>query len=529
MILPVKYVLSVFVASVAVSGQDAFEPANFNISEALIENGVDISTIAELPHSSARSPLRSCSSACKSLKVIFGNATVSSSSPKTYWSLQQSDVQSECTISPTTALQVSSTVLLSRLFQCPFAVKSGGHAAFAGASSINSGITIDLVNMKVRKLAEDKKTVAIGPGNRWLDVYDYLTPYSLVVVGGRAATVGVGGLTLGGGISHHTNEYGLACDNVASYDLVTASGKIINVSPQSYADLYWALRGGGNNFGIVTTFHYETLEQGLMFATKRQYNSTYVPALIDAFNNAVHGAENDTKLAHFVGLAYFSGMQIASTEYEYFTPVDPPNPPPILKEYLSIPPSQHETRNTTLASITPGLSESMPAGFRSTMWSQAFKLNAELMRRMSDDFFAIAPSVPGIAPSLGFQAFSVPALRAMQKKGGNALGLSPDDGPLFHVLFFVSWTDVKDDKVVMKAAQDFLKKAVEMAKELGVDSRYIYMPYSSPYQKVIEGYGLENVKRLNMVSRKYDPQRVFEKLQPGYFKLDGDAPYGELV
>jgi hypothetical protein len=83
--------------------------------------------------------------------------------------------------------------------------------------------------------------------------------------------------------------------------------------------------------------------------------------------------------------------------------------------------------------------------------------------------------------------------------------------------------------VVMKAAQDFLKKAVEMAKELGVDSRYIYMPYSSPYQKVIEGYGLEKVKRLNMVSRKYDPKRVFEKLQLGYFKLDGDAPYGELV
>lgn len=341
--------------------------------------------------------------------------------------------------------------------------------------------------------------------------------------------MGVGGLTLGGGISHHTNEYGLACDNVASYDLVTASGKIINVSQHSYADLYWALRGGGNSFGIVTTFHYETLEQGFMFATKRQYNSTYTPALIDAFSNAVHGAENDTKLAHFVGLAYFSGMRIASTEYEYFTPVDPASPPPILKEYLSIPASQHETRNTTLASTTPGLSESIPAGFRSTMWSQAFKLNAKLMKRMSEHFFAIAPGVPGIAPSLAFQAFSVPALRAMQKKGGNALGLSPDDGPLFHVLFFVSWTDANDDKVVMKAAQDYLKKAVEMAKELGTESRYIYMPYSSPYQRVVAGYGQDSVERLRMVSAKYDPQVVFEKLQPGYFKLDGFAPYGEVV
>jgi len=95
---------------------------------------------------------------------------------------------------------------------------------------------------------------------------------------------------------------------------------------------------------------------------------------------------------------------------------------------------------------------------------------------MSEHFFAIAPSVPGIAPSLAFQAFSVPALRAMQKKGGNALGLSPDDGPLFHVLFFVSWTDTKDEKVVMKAAQDFLKKAAEMAREMDAESRYMYMP-----------------------------------------------------
>jgi hypothetical protein len=76
-------------------------------------------------------------------------------------------------------------VLLARLFTCPFAVKSGGHAAFAGASSIEGGITIDLAGLNERKLSDDRKTVAIGSGNRWVDVYDYLTPYELAVVGGR--------------------------------------------------------------------------------------------------------------------------------------------------------------------------------------------------------------------------------------------------------------------------------------------------------------------------------------------------------
>lgn len=78
-------------------------------------------------------------------------------------------------------------MLIVRLFQCPFAAKSGGHAAFAGASSVEGGVILDLVNMNVRELSADKKTVSVGPGNRWLDVYDFLTPYGLAVVGGRVS------------------------------------------------------------------------------------------------------------------------------------------------------------------------------------------------------------------------------------------------------------------------------------------------------------------------------------------------------
>jgi FAD/FMN-containing dehydrogenase len=75
-------------------------------------------------------------------------------------------------------------------------VKSGGHAAFRGASSIEGGITVDLAGLNNLKLSSDQKTVTVGPGNRWYDVYSYLEPYSLTVIGGRAATVGVGGLTV---------------------------------------------------------------------------------------------------------------------------------------------------------------------------------------------------------------------------------------------------------------------------------------------------------------------------------------------
>jgi len=117
----------------------------------------------------------------------------------------------------------------------------------------------------------------------------------------------------------------------------------------------------------------------------------------------------------------------------------------------------------------------------------------------------------------------------MQKKGGNALGLWLEGSPLFHSLFYLSWTDKKNNKVVLKAAQDFLSALVATAKELGAYNDYMYMLYSSPYQPVISGYGAENVARLNKVSKKYDLSGVFQSLQPGYFKLDGGAPYGQVV
>ncbi|EUC28667.1 hypothetical protein COCCADRAFT_40846 [Bipolaris zeicola 26-R-13] len=475
-----KLALIAFATSaVATIAQDVFKPADFNVTKALIDNGFNVSAMPGLSNLVERSSLEGCSIACDSLKFVFGDSKLSQEAPTTYWSQQPLSVKPRCTFIPTAALEVSTLVLLSRLTQCPFAVKSGGHAAFP-ASSIEGGITVDLVKMNKLVLSADNKTVAVGPGNRWKEVYDHLTPYNLAVVGGRSSTVGVGGLTLGGGISHHNDKYGLVCDNIASYEVVSASGAIITVSEKTYPDLYWALRGGGNSFGVITTFNYETFPQGLMFSSKRQYNATHIPALLDAFGNAVQDAEVDTKAAHFVAVAYNSGYRIASAVYEYFDPVDVSNPPDVLNDYLSIPALNEATKNTTLAEITLGLTESMPAGLRTTMWSQSFKVNTELMKWMSNHFFEIVPKFPGGgAPSIAFQAFTKPALRAMQRKGGNALGLRPDDGPFFH--------------------------------------------------PVISGYGGDSVARLNKVSSKYDPKGVFQTLQPTSFKLNGEAPFGAVV
>lgn len=105
--------------------------------------------------------------------------------------------------------------------QCKFAVKSGGHGYFAGASNIDGGLTIDLVKLKTISISRDQTQTSVGTGNKWLNVYSALEPKGLSVVGGRVADIGTGGLTLGGGISFFSARYGWACDNVNTYEVNT--------------------------------------------------------------------------------------------------------------------------------------------------------------------------------------------------------------------------------------------------------------------------------------------------------------------
>lgn len=196
---------------------------------------------------------------------------------------------------------MSTLVLLSRLTNCPFAVKGGGHAAFGGASSIEGGVTVTMENFKQVSVSSDKKTVDVGPGNRWVDVYTALEPYGVGVAGGRMAPVGVPGLVLGGGINFFANKIGWACDNVASFEVVTASGIVVTASPTSFSDLYWALRGGGSNFGIVTNFKLDSFALGKMWGGQRIYAEDKFSAVLDAmYNFATTMSSQDTDAAEII-------------------------------------------------------------------------------------------------------------------------------------------------------------------------------------------------------------------------------------
>jgi FAD/FMN-containing dehydrogenase len=466
-----------------------------------------------------------------------------------YWAAQQAAVGPFCVFKPSNALQVSTAVLLSRLTQCPFAVKGGGHAAFAGGSSIEGGITIALEKLNEKSLSSDKKIASVGPGNRWGDVYPWIEQYGLEVIGGRVccfphlllfslsprhsgssntvqiSSVGVSGLTLGGGISHYANAYGWACDNIDSFEVVTASGIIVNASATKYSDLYWALRGGGNNFGIVTKFNMRTFVQGEMWGGQRAHTEDQWDKVYEAYYNYAVNADKDTKQAQIVSFALQAGMKIAAEDLEYS---DPTPWPPVFDEWKAIPAIIDQTAVANMSTLANQLGAGAPDGVQETYWDRTFKVDKDIFKAFIDIFFDMLPAIQdaaGILPVLSFQAITVPAMQKMQQNGGNALGLDPNDGPIFICNLAILWTDVADNLRIMSFSNSLYERLVEEAAKKDLNYDYIYMNYASPYQDVIASYGAANKQKLKSISGVYDPTGVFQRLQPGYFKLEG-APYG---
>ncbi|MBI1259707.1 MAG: FAD-binding protein [Chloroflexi bacterium] len=135
----------------------------------------------------------------------------------------------------------------------PVSIRGGGHNG-PGLSLVDDGLVIDLSLMKGIRVDAQAKTVRVEGGCVWGDVDHATHPFGLAVPSGFISTTGVGGLTLGGGVGYLTRTYGLTIDNLLAADVVLADGRLVTASASENADLFWALRGGGGNFGVVTSF-----------------------------------------------------------------------------------------------------------------------------------------------------------------------------------------------------------------------------------------------------------------------------------
>ena len=177
---------------------------------------------------------------------------------------------------PATPDEVARVVAFARDNDLLLAIRGGGHNG-AGLGTVDDGVVIDLSLLKDIEVDPQARTVRVGGGCTWGEVDSATNEHGLATPSGIISTTGVGGLTLGGGIGHLSRKHGLAIDNLLEADVVLASGERVRASADENPDLFWALRGGGGNFGVVTSFLFRLHEVGTVIG-----GPTFWPAELGA-------------------------------------------------------------------------------------------------------------------------------------------------------------------------------------------------------------------------------------------------------
>ena len=324
-----------------------------------------------------------------------------------------------------------------------------------------------------------------------------------------------------GGLSYFSAATGFVCDNVIGYEVVLSSGEIIEVNQASHADLFVALKGGGNNFGIVTRIDFPAFPQDGMWGGTTFYGDTTYPALVQAFYDFAVDPNPDDKASIIVGTNWIGGVgEIPVTNLYYTAAIANP---PALEPLVNIQPQlQNTLRFDSLFGFAQEQSNFNTDDARQWFFTTTFKADVQFMIDIRAFFLETAQdlqSQPGFTISLVFQPVTRAILQSSLAKGENSLGLSVSDGPLVVCLINTVHSDVTSDDLVSAGALNLIQQIEALAEERHLNSRYRFNNYAFETQKVIEGYGAESVANLKAISKKYDPTGFFQKVVTGGFKV----------
>ena len=187
---------------------------------------------------------------------------------------------------------VINCVNFARAHQLLVAVRGGGHSV-AGHAVCEGGLVIDLSHLKGIRIDPLRRTARAEPGLTWGEFDHETQAFGLATTGGQISTTGIAGLTLGGGWGYLARTYGLAADNLLSIDLVTANGQLLTASATEHADLFWGLRGGGGNFGVVTSFEYQLHQVGPVLAGIIIHPFENAKAVLTFYRKFTHAAPDE--------------------------------------------------------------------------------------------------------------------------------------------------------------------------------------------------------------------------------------------
>jgi FAD/FMN-containing dehydrogenase len=207
------------------------------------------------------------------------------------------------------ASDVQAAVSFARANDLPVAVRGGGHNV-AGNGTCDEGVLVDFSLMRSVHVDVSRRTARADPGCTWTDFDTETVAQGLATTGGTVGSTGIGGLTLGGGLGFLMGSYGLTCDNLLSVDLVTADARLVTASESSHPDLFWAIRGGGGNFGIVTSFEYQVHPVDELLAGLIAYPADHARDALELFRDTCAAAP-DALTCAFAMVSSPDGVRMA--------------------------------------------------------------------------------------------------------------------------------------------------------------------------------------------------------------------------
>lgn len=398
-----------------------------------------------------------------------------------------------------------------------------------GSNNIDDGPLFVMSNLTALQVNEEEKYVWVGPGHNWGQVFSYLSQYNLTCAGGRLSPVGVPGLLLAGGVNFQGNQHGWAADNVIEYEIVLADGTVKYVTGCSDPDLFWALKGGSSNFGIVTKFKLNTFVSTQVLAGV--YSVADIPAFLAATAN--FSQFNTDPLAHLVPQVIQSGNTTLGAAILYYDSPDTAKPD-CFAPFFDIPAIASSVDFKTTAEFAEETGKLVVDGINNMFiaGTHVGKTYEDLLRGVkivNDKFLERVPALQAIVPAEDLQLVCVdwqPLGELWQKgsrrsnPGGNALGFDPETkGTYMAWAEVVEWRGSQYDEAVHAWVKETTWAITNATQEAGLWDPFTYMGDATYFQDIYEGYGAENKQRLLDVSRQYDPERVFQKLLPGGYKI----------
>ncbi|GGO42718.1 oxidoreductase [Streptomyces daqingensis] len=395
---------------------------------------------------------------------------------------------------------VAAAIRFGRQTGSETAVRGGGHGV-AGTCTTEGGLVVDLRHLDSVTVDPDARTATVGGGATMADLDAATQPYRLATTGGRVSTTGVGGFLLGGGSGWLDRTFGLACDNLVAADLITADGSKVHTDATTEPDLFWALHGGGGNFGAVTSFTLRLHPLAALTAALLIWRPEEGPEVTRAYRDFIAGAPDS------VG----GGLIYVTAPDEPFVPEDltgslaclalvtytgpEQEAREVLEPLLRLAPAGEMIAEMPYAELQSMLDD--PPGYRN-YWS------AEHLQSLPDEAVDVfcRKAHEMIVPS--------PSQHVLFPQGG-AVDDDPHDYPVpwrhapWTVHPFGLWSDPVDDDRAVAWARGLLRELRPWTS----GSVYLNFIGQEGHDRLVNAFGPRNYERLTRIKARYDPGNTF--------------------